>query len=204
MQHFEGVDKGWKFPEMCYGKAMSISENPKAQADTPLVLIGLMGAGKTTVGRRLAKRLGRRFVDADEEIERAAGMSVADYFEQYGEPAFREGERRVIGRLLDEAEPIVLATGGGAYMDEETRATIQQKATSIWLKANLDLLVSRTSRRNTRPLLRNGNPREILKDLMDKRYPVYANSDVTVETGNVPHDAVVDLIVTALREKQDV
>ncbi len=182
---------------------MEAIEKCKAQADMPLVLIGLMGAGKTTVGRRLAKRLGRRFVDADEEIERAAGMSVADYFEHYGEPAFREGERRVIARLLDEAEPIVLATGGGAYMDEETRNTIQNKAMSIWLKADLDLLVARTSKRNTRPLLRNGNPREILKDLMDKRYPVYGSSDVTVETGNVPHDSVVDLILTALKEKQN-
>ena len=143
----------------------------------------------------------KKTLDADEEIEEAAGMSVADYFEQYGEPAFREGERRVIARLLDEAEPIVLATGGGAYMDAETRATIQQKATSVWLKADLDLLVARTSKRNTRPLLRQGNSREILKDLMDKRYPVYAQSDVTVETGNVPHEAVVDLILAALKER---
>lgn len=172
----------------------------KEQEDLPLVLVGLMGAGKTTVGRRLAKRLGRRFVDADEEIEQAAGMSVGDYFDQYGEPAFREGERRVIARLLDEAKPIVLATGGGAYMDAETRATIQAKATSIWLKADLDLLIARTSKRNTRPLLRNGDPREILQGLMDKRYPIYAQSNVTVETGNVPHDEVVDLIITALRD----
>lgn len=180
---------------------MNAIADEKREDKAPLVLVGLMGAGKTTVGRRLAKRLGRRFVDADEEIEQAAGMSVADYFEQYGEPAFREGERRVIARLLDEAEPIVLATGGGAYMDEETRATIQEKAVSVWLKADLDLLVARTSKRNTRPLLRQGNPREILQGLMDRRYPVYAQSDVTVETGNVPHEAVVDLIVTALKEK---
>lgn len=180
---------------------MNSAELDMNTADRPLVLIGLMGAGKTTVGRRLARRLGRRFVDADEEIEQAAGMSIADYFEHYGEPAFREGERRVIARLLDEAEPIVLATGGGAYMDDETRTTIQQKAQSVWLKADLDLLVARTAKRDTRPLLKNGDPRTILKELMDKRYPIYAQSDITVETGNVPHEAVVEMILSSLREK---
>lgn len=179
------------------------AETKQVLAVRPVVLVGLMGAGKTTVGKRLAKRLGWRFVDADEEIEKAAGMSISDYFAHYGEPAFREGERKVISRLLEEAKPIVLATGGGAYMDDETRATIQQKAIGIWLKADLDLLVARTSRRNTRPLLKQGNPREILAKLMDERYPIYAEADIAVETADIPHEQVVDRIVDALQAHQN-
>ena len=185
----------------------SNSEPQKAvaplQLHRPLVLVGLMGAGKTTVGRRLAKRLGVPFMDADEEIEKAAGMSVSDYFAQYGEPAFREGERRVIARLLGEAQPCVLATGGGAFMDAETRAVIAQTATSVWLRAGLDLLVKRTSKRNTRPLLRNGNPREILQKLIDERYPVYGEANIVIDSVDGPHDKVVDDVVQAVSRFQE-
>ncbi len=173
---------------------------PRPVGERTIVLVGLMGAGKTTVGRRLAKRLGLDFVDADEAIEEAAGMSVADYFEQYGEPAFREGERKVIRRLLIESDRCVLATGGGAFMDDETRALIGEQGLSVWLRADLDLLVKRTSKRNTRPLLRQGNPREILQKLIDERYPIYAEANVTIDTADVPHDEVVDTIVAALKD----
>ncbi len=188
---------------------MSLSAAPSADPTLPaprplgertIVLVGLMGAGKTTVGRRLAKRLALDFVDADEAIEEAAGMSVADYFEQYGEPAFREGERKVIRRLLTESDRCVLATGGGAFMDDETRTLIRDQGLSVWLRADLDLLVKRTSKRNTRPLLRQGNPREILQRLMDERYPIYAEADITIDTADVPHDEVVETIVSALTE----
>ncbi len=173
---------------------------PRAIGDRTIVLVGLMGAGKTTVGRRLAKRLGLDFVDADEAIEEAAGMSVSDYFDQYGEPAFREGERKVIRRLLIESDRCVLATGGGAFMDDETRSLIGDQGLSVWLRADLDLLVKRTSKRNTRPLLRQGNPREILQKLIDERYPIYAEANITIDTADVPHDDVVDIIVSALKE----
>lgn len=176
---------------------------PRQKQDRTIVLVGLMGAGKTTVGRRLAKRLGLDFVDADEAIEEAAGMSVADYFDHYGEPAFREGERKVIRRLLIDQKRCVLATGGGAFMDPETRAVIRDQGLSVWLRADLDLLVKRTSKRNTRPLLRQGNPREILKKLMDDRYPVYAEADLTIDTADVPHDDVVEAIITSINEILD-
>lgn len=171
--------------------------------DRPIVLVGMMGAGKTTVGRRLAKRLGVPFVDADEEIENAAGMSIADYFDQYGEAAFRDGERKVIQRLIAEQGPCVLATGGGAFMDEETRAEIQAHGVSVWLRADLELLVKRTSKRNTRPLLKQGDPREILQSLMDERYPTYAHAHVTVDTADVPHEQVVGEIVNRLADLAD-
>lgn len=168
--------------------------------DRTVVLVGLMGAGKTTVGRRLAERLGLRFVDADNEIEAAAGMSIADIFETHGEAHFREGERRVIARLLEEPGQ-VLATGGGAFMDPETRALIAERAISVWLKADLDVLYHRVVRRNTRPLLRLDDPRKVLERLIAERYPVYAEADVTVESGDVPHEAMVDKIVAALKAR---
>jgi shikimate kinase len=161
-----------------------------------LVMIGLMGAGKSAIGRRLGKRLGLPFVDADKEIEAAAGMTINEIFAEHGEDYFRDGERRVIARLLDDG-PVVLATGGGAYMNEATRAEIADKALSIWLKADLDILMERVSRRNTRPLLKRGNPREIMRNLMDTRYPVYAGADMTIESRNVPHDIIVEEIVEA-------
>jgi shikimate kinase len=172
---------------------------PAAQKfDRSIVLVGLMGSGKSSVGRRLAARLGMPFRDADDEIEAAAGCSVSEFFARHGEPAFREGERKVIARLL-EGPPIVLATGGGAFMDAATRAVIRQNAWSVWLRANLDTLVERTGRRRGRPLLEQGDPRAVLSALMDARYPVYAEAEVVVESGEGPHEDVVEAIVRALR-----
>lgn len=168
-----------------------------ALAPRSLVLIGLMGAGKSAIGRRLAKRLGLDFVDADKEIEAAAGMSINEIFTEHGEDYFRDGERRVIARLLG-GGPIVLATGGGAYMNEETRAEISENGVSIWLNADLDILLERVSRRDTRPLLKTGDPREIMASLMAERYPVYAGADVTVQSRDVPHDVIVEEIVQAV------
>lgn len=162
-----------------------------------LVLVGLMGSGKSTVGRRLATRLDMPFVDADDEIEKAAGCSISDIFDTIGEAAFRDGERRVIARLLSEG-PVVLATGGGAFMAPDTRERIRAGATSIWLRAGLDILVRRCQRRSHRPLLQKGNTRDILRDLMAQREPVYAEADITVDSGEDDHEAVVDRIVAAL------
>ncbi len=156
-----------------------------------------MGAGKTTVGRRLANRLGCAFVDADDEIVKAAGCSVQEIFETYGEQAFRDGERRVIARLL-EAKPCVLATGGGAFMNGETRQAIVEHGRSIWLRADLDTLVGRTIGRTGRPLLKDRDPTDILKGLMEQRYPVYAGADIIIDTGDGPPDDVVERIVETL------
>ncbi|MDE1149232.1 MAG: shikimate kinase [Azospirillaceae bacterium] len=167
-----------------------------------LVLVGLMGAGKTSIGRRLASRLGLPFVDADQEIERAAGCSIPEFFDRYGEPAFREGERRVISRLLD--QPLqVLSTGGGAFMDADTRALVGQRALSIWLRAELDLLVQRTARRGTRPLLKDSDPRETLRQLMELRHPYYAQADIIVDSGDRPAEDTVDRVVEALQHYLD-
>ena len=162
-----------------------------------IALVGLMGAGKSSIGRRLAVRLGLKFIDADSEIEAAAGCSIDDIFELHGEEAFREGERRVIARLL-EAPAHVLATGGGAIMDPATRALICEKGISIWLRANLDILVRRVSRRGNRPLLKNRDVREVLKELMTERDPVYATADITVDTIDAPHETVVTEILRRL------
>jgi shikimate kinase len=169
----------------------------EALGSRSLVLIGLMGAGKSAIGRRLGKRLGLRFVDADKEIEAAAGKSINEIFADHGEDYFRDGERRVIARLLSEG-PIVLATGGGAYMNEDTRAEVAESGFSIWLKADLDVLMERVSRRDTRPLLKAGDPREIMQRLMDERYPVYAGADITIESRNVPHEIIVEELVEAI------
>jgi shikimate kinase len=168
----------------------------------PIVLVGLMGAGKTTVGRRLAKRLRVPFLDADEEIEAAANMRIADIFEIYGEAAFRDGERKVIERLLTEG-PHVLATGGGAFMNEETRGLMKAGSTSVWLRATLDLLIKRTALRDTRPLLRRGDPREILGRLLKEREPVYAQADVTIDSVEGPHARTTDRVVAALAERAE-
>ena len=165
--------------------------------DRSVVLVGLMGAGKTSIGRRLAVRLGLPFVDADQEIERAAGCSIEDFFARFGEAAFREGERRVIARLLDES-PRVIATGGGAFMDPSTRAAITAQGCSIWLKADLETLYKRVRRRGNRPLLKRGDPREVLAGLMERRHPVYAEADLVVESRDGPHEAVVEDAVRAL------
>jgi shikimate kinase len=162
-----------------------------------IALIGLMGVGKSTVGRKLAEQLGASFVDSDEEIEKAAGLSVQDIFERHGEPEFRRGERRVIERLL--AGPaIVLATGGGAYMDPETRALLKEKAITVWLRADLDVIWKRVSRRDTRPLLKRDNPRQVLAELNAVRSPVYAQADIVVDSGEGPTTDAVKAILDAL------
>ena len=164
------------------------------------VLIGLMGAGKTSIGRKLAEHLNIGFVDADEEIVRAAGCSIPDIFEIYGEQAFRDVEERVIKRLLTKGAG-VLATGGGAYINPNTRDAITQHGYCIWLKASLDTLVKRTAKRTGRPLLKSGEPREILRDLMNKRYPVYARADLTVETGAETADQTLNAILDSLNQQ---
>ncbi|MGP9818382.1 shikimate kinase [Salinarimonas sp. NSM] len=168
-----------------------------ALAGRPLVLVGLMGAGKSTVGRRLAMRLGLPFRDADTEIEEAAGMSIPDIFEIYGEAHFRDGERRVIDRLLREGA-IVLATGGGAFMDDATRRAVAESGVSVWLKADLDTLMRRVRKRTTRPLLQNPDPEGTMRALMERRYPVYATADVVVESHDGAHEEVVEAVVAAL------
>lgn len=157
-----------------------------------------MGAGKTSVGRRLARHLQAAFQDADEEIVAAAGMSIPDIFALYGEPRFRELERRVVARLLDQP-PRVLALGGGAFIDPLTRSRVKGLATSVWLRADLDTLVARTLRKKgTRPLLAQGDPRETLARLMEERYPIYAEADLTVDSANEPHEAVVERILGSI------
>jgi len=164
-----------------------------------IVLIGLMGAGKSCIGRRLAARLRLPFVDADAEIEAAAGCSVSDIFSLYGEAAFRDGERRVIARLL--SGPVqVLAAGGGAFIDMETRQRIRERGISIWLRATLDLLEKRTAGRDHRPLLKQGRPREILGRLIERRYPVYAEADIIVDSLDEPPEATVHSVLEAVRD----
>ena len=173
--------------------------DPAEPRQRHLVLVGLMGAGKSCIGRRLAARLGWRFLDADNEIEKAAGCTIPDIFERHGETAFRDGERRVIQRLLAAEQPHVIATGGGAYMDPATRGAIGARGIAIWLKADLDVLVRRTSRRDNRPLLRQGDPRDILEGLMERRHPVYALADLTVDSQDGPPEATVERVLQALR-----
>lgn len=163
----------------------------------PLVLVGMMGAGKTTVGRRLAARLGRRFLDSDDEIEKAANMSIEEMFASHGETEFRSGEARVIARLLRE-ENLVLATGGGAFVNPETRAQILEAGVSVWLKADVEVLFARVSRRSNRPLLKTANPKETLRKLIETRYPIYANAHITVLSRDVPQDAVASDVMAAL------
>jgi shikimate kinase len=165
--------------------------------DKTLVLVGMMGAGKTSVGRRLANVLAVPFRDADAEIELAAACTINEIFERFGEPAFRAGERKVIARLLREP-PHILATGGGAFMDAETRARIRQEAVSIWLRAPVDLLLERVVRKDTRPLLRNTDRRTALERLLKEREPVYAEADIVIESDDGPHDTAVKGIIAAL------
>ena len=162
-----------------------------------IVLVGLMGVGKSSVGRRLAYALGLPFKDADTEVETAAGRSIPEIFADMGEAAFRDGERRVIARLLD--EPVhVLATGGGAFVDPKTRELIKQRATSIWLKADLEILARRVGRKDSRPLLRDRDPLEVLTQLAEARYPLYAEADIVVETADTPHQVAVDQVLAAI------
>jgi len=168
--------------------------------DRPIVLVGLMGAGKTTVGRRLAALLRLPFIDADEEIERAAGLEVSEIFALHGEEEFRRGERRVIARLL-QGPPHVLATGGGAFVNADTRALVRAHATSIWLRADLDVLMRRVEKRDNRPLLKQGDPRAIMERLMAERYPIYGEADLVVDSNNGPHASAVTSVIRALAER---
>jgi shikimate kinase len=165
--------------------------------DRPVVLVGMMGVGKTSIGKRLAARLGMDFVDADEEIERAAGMSIAEIFEKFGEPYFRDGERRVIARLIEGA-PKIIATGGGAFINDETRALILDQALSIWLDADIKILAERVSRRNHRPLLTGRDPVQVLTELGKIRNPIYATANMHVRSDTSPHSRTVDIILKAL------
>lgn len=162
-----------------------------------IALVGIMGAGKSTVGKRLAKTMGRRFVDSDAEIERASGLTIADIFLLHGEAEFRRLEQRIIARLAG-GEPCVLATGGGAYMNEQTRDLLRQKAVTVWLDAAIDVLWQRVTRRNTRPLLKQDNPRAVLEKLLQDRAPVYGLADIKVISAKGPHYRTVDAICKAL------
>ena len=164
-----------------------------------IVLVGLMGCGKSSIGRRLAARLDLPFVDADDEIERAAGRSVADIFAEHGEPHFREGERKVIQRLLG-CGPQVLATGGGAYMNAETRDNIRQSGISVWLKADLPVLMRRVAKRDNRPLLKQKDPEAVMRQLIETRHPIYAQADLTVDSREVAHEVIVGEILRVLTQ----
>ncbi len=173
--------------------------DPRLRGRT-IVLVGLMGAGKTTIGRGLAQVLRLPFRDADEEIERAAGCTVSQIFDERGEAAFRDGERRVIARLLTQETPHVLAFGGGAFVNPETRRLVAARAVSVWIKADLEVLAHRVSRRNTRPLLIGKDPLEVLRAQAEARYPAYAQATVTVETGEIPTSAAVAAVLAALAD----
>ncbi len=162
-----------------------------------IVIVGLMGAGKSCIGKRLASQLSLDFVDADTEIERAAGCSIEEMFDRYGESAFRDGERRVIIRLLEQ-QTLVLAAGGGSFMNPRTRAAIGARAISVWLRADLELLLKRTGRRNNRPLLKRGNPREILAKLIAERHPVYSEANIIVDSADGPPEVTVERVRAAL------
>jgi shikimate kinase len=175
-------------------RAMTVAQPPRT-----IVLVGLMGAGKTNIGRRLAARLHLDFVDADAEIEAAAGESIEEIFRRHGEATFRDGERRVIARLLD--GPVhVLATGGGAFMDPRTRARIRERGISIWLRAELELLLARVARRDNRPLLKAGDPRAVLTNLMEQRHPIYAEADVVVDSIDGPPELTLGRVMSALKD----
>ncbi len=165
-----------------------------------IVLVGLMGCGKSSVGKRLAARLGLPFIDTDEEIERVAAKSINEIFADHGEPYFRDGERRVIARLLSDG-PQVLATGGGAFINPETRAKMKELGLSIWLRAELPVLMRRVLKRDTRPLLKTADPEAVMRDLMDARYPIYSEADITIESRDVPHDVIVNEVLDVLKKK---
>lgn len=180
----------------------SLAENTGAQAgqypERTVALVGLMGAGKTTVGRRLASALGRDFCDSDREIEKAAGLSVADIFSLHGEAEFRRGEKRVLERLLGNP-PHVLATGGGVYLDEGTRKLMRSKAVTVWLNADLETLWRRVAKRDHRPLLKRPDARQVLSRLLDERTPIYSKADLVIISEDGPHAATVDLILSSLK-----
>jgi shikimate kinase len=168
--------------------------------DRPIVLVGLMGVGKSTVGRRLARRLGLSFVDTDEEIEGAAGYPAAEVFERFGEHDFRDGERRLVARLI-QGDVRVIATGGGAYVDPRTRQLLNERAITVWLDAPVEILAERTSRRDTRAQLRNGDPKSVLQKLAEERRPSYEEAHIHVKSGDGAHKDVVDAIIEALENR---
>lgn len=171
------------------------------RVDRPIVLVGMMGVGKSSVGRRLATLLECPFVDADEEIERSAQMSIPEIFEAYGEDYFRDGERRVIARLIDECEgSCVIATGGGAFCNDETRALILDRALTIWLDSEIDTLVERTGRKDNRPLLKEGDPREILGRLREERRPYYSQAPIHVVSGSGPHVQTINKVLEGISQ----
>ena len=174
---------------------MPLNDIPKA----PIALVGLMGVGKTTIGRRLARRLGRPFYDSDDEIELASGRTVAGYFRDHGEADFRDGERRVIERLLD-GKPIILATGGGAFIHPPTRQILKAQALTIWLQGDFETIMERVSRKDTRPLLQVADPRARMRELMDKRHPIYAEADLHVDVAQGPHTRTVSRVIDAIKD----
>lgn len=199
-------------PFLRYGDGMDAKIAPADKADAPpdvaerlrallegrhLVLVGLMGAGKTSVGKRLAQRLHLPFIDSDHAIEEAAHMSIPEIFQLKGETEFRAGERRVIARLLSEQQRVI-ATGGGAYLDAETRQRIREKGVCLWLRAELPVLMKRVARRQDRPLLQNTDPEATMRTLMEKRYPIYAEADVMVTSEEVPHEVMVQTAIEAV------
>jgi shikimate kinase len=169
----------------------------RALGQRSLVLVGLMGCGKSSIGKRLAAKLGLPFIDTDEEIERVAQKSISEIFTDHGEAFFRDREAKVIARLLGSG-PQVLATGGGAFMTPETRQKIREAGVSIWLRADLPVLMRRVGKRDTRPLLKNGDPEQVMRDLMAARYPIYAEADLTVESRDIPHESIVSEILAVL------
>ncbi|HET7594329.1 MAG TPA: shikimate kinase [Stellaceae bacterium] len=175
----------------------AMTATPAFRVTKTIALVGLMGAGKSSIGRRLAQRLGLPFIDADSEIEAAADATIEEIFQRHGEAAFRDGERRVIARILD--SPIhVLATGGGAFMDASTRALLRARAVTLWLRADIELMLARVGRRGNRPLLKSGDPRAVLEQLMQQRYPIYAQADITVDSVDGPPEATVERVMAAL------
>ena len=183
---------------MRFFKDEGLSKLKAAIGDQSLVLIGMMGAGKTTIGRRLAKKMGYKFVDADHEIEAAAGMKVPDIFEVFGEQAFRDGEKKVLDRLMREG-PHIVATGGGAFLNEDTRRAISANGLSIWLRAELDVLMERVRRKGNRPLLLTGDPEGTMRKLLEERVAVYALADIVVESNDNSHDKVVAATIASLQ-----
>lgn len=182
---------------------MSDAALPVPVIHRTIALVGLMGAGKSSVGKRLAESLGLPFRDGDDEIETAAGMSIPEIFELYGETQFREAERRVMTRLLTATPVHVLGTGGGAFMNEQTRTLMKASSTTIWLKADVEVLARRVARKDNRPLLQGKDPLVVLSQLAEVRYPVYAEADITIESGDIPHAATVNAILDALRARAE-
>ena len=186
-------------PPLCIAPAAMDDALPLP--DRCIVLVGLMGAGKSTVGRRLAKRLALPFIDSDEEIEKAADRSISEIFDAFGEASFRDGERRVIARLIG-GQPKVIATGGGAFMDEQTRALILERCIAVWLDADIPTLAERVSRRDHRPLLRGKDAAEVLQRLAEMRRPFYAQAHIHIRSESVPHERAVDMVMAALAGRE--